>query len=108
MGIIINSDYVLANGIIVNNVYASFKDSQITLDKIYNKVNNQNDYNDYRFILRCNYYIYSSKDFRFQEKPHIEMQSLEMYISKEDLLKDPYTIMYETLKMIYEDNTDDI
>ena len=71
-------------------------------------LSNQNDYNDYRFILRCNYYIYSSKDFRFQEKPHIEMQSLEMYISKEDLLKDPYTIMYETLKMIYEDNTDDI
>ena len=36
------------------------------------------------------------------------MQCLEMYISKEDLLKNPYTIMYETLKMIYEDNTDDI
>jgi len=104
MGITINSDYVLENGITVNNVYASFKDSQITLDKMYF----ENDENDYNLILKSYYYIYSSKDFRLNYKPHIKVHYIDALITKEDLSKNPYTILYEKLKEIYVNYTDDL
>lgn len=107
MGIIINSDYVLPNGITVNNVYASFKDSQITLDKMYFE-NNENNENNYNLVLKSYYYIYSSKDFRLNYKPHIKVHYIDAVITKEDLSKNPYTILYEKLKEIYVNYTDDI
>lgn len=105
MGIIINDTLTLSNGTTATNTYASFKDSEIIIQKHYT---NGNDITNYTFYLKSLYTIYINKEFRLENKQFLELKSIHFEITSSDLQIDPYVLLYNKLKTLYINTTDDI
>lgn len=105
MGIIINDTLTLSNGTTATNTYASFKDSEIKIQKYYI---NGNDITNYKFNLKSLYTIYINKEYRLENKPFLELKSINFEITSSDLQIDPYVLLYNHLKTLYTNTTDDI
>ena len=104
MGIIINDTLTFSNGTIATNTYASFKDSEIIIQKYYT---NGNDTTNYTFYLKSLYTIYINKEYRLQNKPFLEIKNISFKITSSDLSIDPYILLYNHLKTLYTNTTDD-
>ena len=107
MGIIINDTLTLTNGTTATNTYASFKDSEIKIQKYYTNQINQNDITNYKFYLKSLYTIYINKEYRLQNKPFLEIKKISFKITSSDLSIDPYILLYNHLKTLYTNTTDD-
>lgn len=108
MGIIINDTLTLTNGTTATNTYASFKDSEIKIQKYYTNQINQNDITNYKFYLKSLYTIYINKEYRLENKQFLERKSIFFEITSSDLQIDPYVLLYNKLKTLYINTTDDI
>ena len=99
MGIINHDTFIASNGIEKNNTYISFNNETLYLKKL----NMSNIYN-----VNANYRVYWDKSARDNQKTFIELISITMQISENQLSSSLYTLLYEELKKKYINITDDI
>lgn len=98
MGLIVNENYVAANGVQKQGVYISFNNETVYLRK--------ESSNAYR--VNANYRVFWDKDAKDAGKSFLELNSVSASISEQELNSNLYTCLYNELKKKYVNSVDSI
>jgi hypothetical protein len=112
MGIINNDVYTCANGVEKAGTYISFAAETIYISQNYGNMMpmpNQNmssapsGYN-----VRANYRIFWDQDCRDAGKSFIDLKSVNVNITADQLQNNIYALLYDELKMVYPNTSDEL
>ena len=112
MGIINNDVYVCSNGVEKTGTYISFATETIYVVQNYSgmmampgqtNVGSSSGYN-----VRANYRVFWDQDCREAGKSFIDLKSISVTLTSDQLNSNIYGILYEQLKTIYPNSDDEL
>jgi hypothetical protein len=98
MGILIGDSITFTNGLSASNCYCSFYNNTINIEK-----NESSNYN-----ISGSACIWVSKNFRDQNSPILDRVNIGVTITSSQLDTNVYTHLYNSLKSMYTNATDDL
>lgn len=110
MGLIVNENYVAANGVQKQGVYISFNNETVYLRKgssglgVYPQDATMSD----KYEVRANYRVFWDKEAKDAGKTFLEINSVSVYVSAEELNGNLFTCLYNELKKKYVNSVDSI
>lgn len=110
MGLIVNENYVAANGVQKQGVYISFNNETVYLRKGSSglTVYPADPALANKYEVRANYRVFWDKDAKDAGKPFLEVNSVTVSLSEEELNNNLYTCLYNELKKKYVNSVDAI
>ncbi len=109
MGLINNDVYECSNGVQKAGTYISFATETIYLVQNNQGVNGQNpSSSDRNYNVRANYRVFWDQDCREAGKSFIDLKSVNVNITSDQLNSNIYTILYDELKKIYPNTSDEV
>jgi len=106
MGIINNDVYECSNGVQKAGTYISFATETIYLVQNYSDMSGSSS--DRNYNARANYRIFWDQAAREAGKSFIDLKSINVILTAEQLNSNIYQIMYEELKKIYPNTSDEL
>jgi hypothetical protein len=110
MGLIVNENYVAANGVQKQGVYISFNNETVYLRKgspvpnVYPVDSTLAN----KYEVRANYRVFWDKDAKDSGKSFLELNSVSAFLSEQELNGNLYTCLYNELKKKYVNSVDAI
>lgn len=106
MGLINNDVYSCANGVQKAGTYISFGTETVYLCQASSDPSVPAA--DRKYNVRANYRVYWDKDCRNANKPFLDLQSVSTQLSAAQLETNLYGALYEALKVIYPNCSDEL
>jgi hypothetical protein len=106
MGIINNDVYECSNGVQKAGTYISFATETIYLVQNYSDMSSSSS--DRNYNARANYRVFWDQAAREAGKTFIDLKSINVILTAEQLNSNIYQIMYEELKKIYPNTSDEL
>ena len=112
MGILIGDSITFTNGLSASNCYCSFYNNTIHIEKNessnYNNTINIEKNESSNYNISGSACIWVSKNFREQNSPILDRVNIGVTITSSQLDTNVYTHLYNSLKSMYTNATDDL
>jgi len=104
MGIINNDVYICSNGVQKAGTYISFASETLYVVQNYNMTNSSSPAS---YNVRANYRIFWDQACREEGKTFIDLKSIHVTLTSEQLNSNIYSILYAELKTLYPNSVDE-
>lgn len=108
MGLINNDTYTASNGVQKVGTYIAFSNETLYISQASSTGAAGQSPSEPMYMMRANYRIFWDKAARDAGKSFLDLQSVSTVVSLSQLSNNPYTILYDVLKGVYPNATDEL